>query len=57
MAGMKNWRNRYTDTDIFFGAGVEYQISGPWSMRGDLTRYEVDDIDVDVAAIGLVVRF
>lgn len=46
-----------TDTDVFYGVGAEYQLSGPWSIRGDFTRYEVDDFDVDVASLGLSYHF
>ncbi len=46
-----------SDTDAFYGLGVEYSISQSISLRGELERYEVEDLDVDVATIGISFNF
>ncbi len=44
-------------TDAYYGVGVEYRLSNPWRLRGEVVRYDVDDIDVDVASFGLSFHF
>ena len=43
--------------DAFYGIGIEYDFSERWSVRGEIERYEVEDLDVDVASIGISFRF
>ena len=46
-----------SDTDAFYGIGVEYALTDRWDIRGELERYEVDDVDLDVASIGISFNF
>ena len=46
-----------SDTDVFYGVGAEYRLTGPWSVRGELERYEVDDFDVDQVSVGVAFHF
>jgi len=44
-------------TDVFYGVGLEYSINQLVSLRGEVERYEVDDLDVDVATLGISFNF
>ncbi len=46
-----------SDTDPYYGVGVDYSINNRWAIRGEYTRYEVNDFDVDVASVGVVLSF
>jgi len=46
-----------SDTDVFYGAGVRYAFSDNWTILGEVERYEVEDIDFDVASIGVEFNF
>ena len=46
-----------SDTDAFYGIGVEYALSDLWDIRGEFERYEVDDFDLDVVSIGVSFNF
>ncbi|MBX2867591.1 MAG: outer membrane beta-barrel protein [Acidiferrobacterales bacterium] len=46
-----------SDSDAFYGLGVEYNISQSISLRAEVERYEVEDLDVDVATVGLSFNF
>ena len=46
-----------SDTDVFYGVGAEYLLTGSWSIRGELERYEVDDFDVDLVSVGVAFHF
>jgi len=43
-------------TDITFGAGVQYDFTKQFGVRGEWQRYSADD-DIDVISIGVVFRF
>lgn len=43
-------------TDLTFGAGVQYDFTKQFGVRGEWQRYSADD-DVDVFSIGVVFRF
>ena len=45
------------DTDAFYGVGLDYAVNERWSLRGEFERFEVDDLDIDVASIGVVFKF
>jgi hypothetical protein len=45
------------DTNPYFGGGAKYAISDSLSVIGDWTRYELEDTQSDVFAIGLTFRF
>lgn len=44
-------------TDVFFGFGVDYQISALSSVRFGADWYSVDDEDITLVAVGLKQRF
>ena len=44
-------------SDVFFGVGIDYDISNRWTIRGEIEHYEVEDIDVDVASVGISFNF
>ena len=46
-----------SDTDPYYGVGADYAINDRWAIRGEYTRYEVDNFDVDVASVGVVLSF
>ncbi len=43
--------------DVFYGVGLDYSINQVISLRGEVERYEVDDLDVDVATLGISFNF
>ena len=45
--------NSNGDTDVFYSLGVDYLIDESWSVRGELERYEVQDMDYDVASVAV----
>ena len=50
------------DTNIKFGAGLQYDFNPAFGMRAEAERYRIDDAvgsksDVDVLSVGLVYRF
>lgn len=51
-----------SDTNIKFGAGLQFAFSERLAMRAEVERYRIDDAvgnkgDIDLASIGLVYRF
>ena len=44
-------------TDATYGLGVQYRINDRFAVRGDYSRLEVGEMDIDVAQIQAVVRF
>jgi len=46
-----------SDSDVFYGVGVQYDLGFNLSLRGEVERYEVDDFDFDVATIGISYNF
>lgn len=42
--------------DIFFGLGLEFMSSPAMSLRGEFTRYSLDDSDLDSISLSLVFR-
>ncbi len=49
--------NSNGDTDAFYGLGVDYAINESWRIRGELKRYEVQELDYDVASTALSYNF
>ena len=47
----------YTDFGAAFGAGATYNFTDKIYVRGDLTRYDLDDGDVDNMMFGAGIRF
>ncbi|MFT5259157.1 MAG: OOP family OmpA-OmpF porin [Cryomorphaceae bacterium] len=45
------------DTDAFYGIGVNYKLNSNWDIRGEVERYEVQDIDMDVVSLGVSYNF
>jgi len=43
-------------TDLLFGIGLELAVSGGTSLRGEYTRYDIDDSDLDSLSLALVFR-
>lgn len=46
-----------SDGDVFYGIGAQYNFNERISVRAEIERYEVDDLDYDVATIGLLYNF
>lgn len=46
-----------SDTDTFYGVGLDYAVNDRWSVRGEIERIEVEDLDLDVVSIGVVFKF
>lgn len=45
------------DDDFAWGGGVDLHLSDNLTLRGDFTRIEVDDADLDMLSAGLTFRF
>lgn len=43
-------------TDILFGIGLEFAASSSMSLRGEFTRYALDDADLDSLSLSLIFR-
>ena len=48
---------RPEDTNPYFGAGARFAITDHLSLVGDWTRYELEDTESGVIALGLTYRF
>ncbi|MES2832606.1 MAG: outer membrane beta-barrel protein [Pseudomonadota bacterium] len=53
---------RKRDTNVKFGAGLQYDFTDAFGVRAEIERYRVNDAignkgDVDLASIGLIYRF
>ena len=46
-----------SDTDAFYGVGLEYSFTDKLSLRTEVERYEVADFDVDAISVGLRYSF
>ena len=46
-----------SDTDTFYGVGLDYVINDRWSLRGEIERYEVEDLDLNVGSVGVSFKF
>ncbi len=46
-----------TDSDVFFGVGGQYEISGNLAIRGSWERYATGDIDIDFLSASAVFGF
>lgn len=44
-------------SDPYWGFGLNYRLNDRFSVRGEFTRYEVSDTDVDNLGVTLVVKF
>lgn len=38
-------------TDPVYGVGVQYRFSDRFALRGEYTRFEIDDLDLDLAQV------
>jgi OOP family OmpA-OmpF porin len=43
-------------TDILYGFGVEYAMSATVGVRGEITRYNLDDVDLDLFSLSMLIR-
>ena len=48
---------RPEDTNLYLGIGAQFSISERFAVLADVTRYELDDTESEVASIGLTFRF
>lgn len=46
-----------SDTDVFFGLGADYQISGKTFVRFGVDQYAIDEEDITVYSVGIKQRF
>jgi len=46
-----------SDNDEFFGAGLNFDLKGPISIRLEYEMLSLDDIDIDLVSIGAAFRF
>ena len=45
------------DENLYYGAGARFKVSPNFSLIGDWSRFELDDVDTDVISIGFQYRF
>ncbi len=45
------------DSNPYYGAGARVSLTNNFSLIGDWTRYELDDVDSDVFSLGIEFRF
>jgi OOP family OmpA-OmpF porin len=45
------------DTNLYLGVGIRYAMTDRLSVVADWTRFALDDVDSDTAAIGMLLRF
>jgi OOP family OmpA-OmpF porin len=45
------------DSNLFFGAGLNFQLSRKMQLTGDWTRYDLEDAASNVFSVGLQYRF
>lgn len=45
------------DRNLYLSVGARYRVSERFALTADVTRYELDDAEADVLAIGLAYRF
>ena len=45
------------DTNLYYGAGGKFALSDRFSLVGDWTRYELEDVESDVISLGFTYRF
>lgn len=45
------------DENPYFGAGARVNVTDSFSLIGDWSRFELDDVDTDVISIGFQYRF
>ncbi len=43
--------------DLYFGLGASYDFTDQVAVRTDWTRYKVSDHDIDIFAVGIVIKF
>ena len=46
-----------SSSDVSYGIGAEFAIRPSFVLTADWRRYTLDDVDLDAAMLGLVVRF
>ena len=45
------------DTNLYFGAGLRFDLGERWSLTGDGSRYQLEDASSTVFSLGVDVRF
>ena len=45
------------DSNPYYGGGARFNLTPNFSLLGDWTRYELDDVDTDVISLGFQYRF
>lgn len=45
------------DENPYYGAGARVKLSSNFSLTGDWSRFELDDVDTDVISLGFEYRF
>jgi len=46
-----------TGTDVFYGIGGQYEVSGNLAMRASWERYTIEDGDIDLLSVSAVMEF
>ena len=54
-----DYSDSYNDSgsDLYLGLGAEYDFSDTMAIRGEYTRYDVSDVDIDSFGLALKVKF
>lgn len=50
-------RDNVSDSNMFFGVGAIYSFSPGFSLRADISRFELDGVDSDVGSVGFQIDF
>lgn len=50
-------RDNVSDSNLFFGVGAVYAVTSSFSIRAEVSRFELEGVDSDVASIGFQIDF
>ncbi|QYI99372.1 porin family protein [Thalassovita mediterranea] len=52
-----NFAESSSDSGVGYGAGAELMVSSQFGVRGDYTRYDIEDIEADAFTVAAVFKF
>lgn len=52
-----NFTESSSDSGVGYGAGAEVMVSPQLGIRGDYTRYDIEDLEADAFTVAAVFKF